>query len=69
MTANDGTVGFHVGDPDTWYGQCVGGTTEVESISLATLLRGEDRIDLIDMDVQGSELEIVEAATESLAQK
>ena len=69
VTGHDGTVGFHVGNPATWYGQCVGGDTDVSSISLETLLQGEDAIDLIDMDVQGAELEIVAAAGDSLAQR
>ncbi|MGH9142942.1 MAG: FkbM family methyltransferase [Vicinamibacterales bacterium] len=69
VAGQDGTVGFHVGDPATWYGQCIGGTTQVPSISLATLLRDEPLVDLIDMDVQGTELEIVTAVPDLLAEK
>lgn len=69
VTGNDGTVGFQVGDPASSYGQSIGGATQVKSISLSTVLRTQELIDLIDMDVQGAELEILEAATGPLAQK
>jgi FkbM family methyltransferase len=69
VTDHDGTVGFEVGDPESSYGQAIGGTTEIQSVSLATLLLPPDLVDLIDMDVQGAELEILAAATAPLAQK
>jgi FkbM family methyltransferase len=69
VTGHDGTVSFHVGDPATWYGQCVGGAAQVRSVSLATLLADVDLVDLVDMDVQGSELEIVAASEALLAAK
>lgn len=69
VTAKDGRIGFCVGDPAGSYGQAIGGTTEVEAVSLSTLLRPLDRVDLIDMDVQGAELDILSAATEPLSEK
>jgi FkbM family methyltransferase len=68
VTDKDGKIGFRTGDPDG-YGQAIGGTTEVEAVSLSTLLRPLDRVDLIDMDVQGAELEILSAAIQPLSQK
>jgi FkbM family methyltransferase len=69
VTGKDGKIGFCVGDPAGNYGQAIGGTTEVEAVSLGTLLHPLDRVDLIDMDVQGAELEILSVATEPLSQK
>jgi FkbM family methyltransferase len=69
VTEKDGRIGFCAGDPDGFYGQAIGGTAEVEAVSLSTLLRNLDGIDLIDMDVQGAELEILSAATQPLSQK
>jgi FkbM family methyltransferase len=69
VTDKDGIVRFHVGDPSTSYGQSIGGTTEVEAVSLNTLLRPLGLVDLIDMDVQGAELDILAASTEPLCQK
>lgn len=65
----DGRIGFSADDPAGTYGQAIGGTTEVEAVSLSTLLRSVDGVDLIDMDVQGAELEILSVATEPLSQK
>jgi FkbM family methyltransferase len=69
VTDKDGRVGFCAGNPAGDYGQAIGGNTEVEAVSLTTLLRPLDSVDLIDMDVQGAELEILSAATEPLSQK
>jgi FkbM family methyltransferase len=69
VTGKDGKIGFQVGDPVSNYGQSIGGDTEVNAISLPTLLQSLELVDLIDMDVQGTELEIVEAATEVLNAK
>jgi FkbM family methyltransferase len=69
VTDKDGRIGFCAGDPAGTYGEAIGGTTEVEAVSLNILLRPLDRVDLIDMDVQGAELEILSAATEPLSQK
>jgi FkbM family methyltransferase len=69
VTGHDGTVGFQIGDPVDSYGQSIGGATLVKSVSLATLLLGHPLVDLIDMDVQGAELDILKAATGPLAEK
>jgi FkbM family methyltransferase len=74
VTGRDGKVGFYTGDtayggPDNWYGQFVGGPTEVKSVSLDTILRPLDTVDLLDMDVQGLEFEVLEAATGELQLK
>jgi FkbM family methyltransferase len=69
VTGRDGKVGFHIGDPSNSYGQSIGGSTQIEAISLPTLLLPLDFVDLIDMDVQGAELDILAAATETLKQK
>ncbi len=63
----DGAIGFHVGEtphggPANWYGQKIGGPTEVRAVSLNTLLSPLDKVDLIDLDVEGAELQILEAA-------
>jgi FkbM family methyltransferase len=69
VTDKDGRIGFGAGDPAGSYGQEIGGTTEVEAVSLSTMLRPLDRVDLIDMDVQGAELQILSAATAPLCEK
>jgi len=63
VTAKDGTVGFHVGDPNS-YGQMLGGPVEIAAVSLPTLLAPLELVDLIDMDVQCAELEILQASRE-----
>jgi FkbM family methyltransferase len=68
VTSKDGKVPYHVGDPVFW-GQSIGGTTEIAAVSLPTLLLPLDLVDLIDMDVQGAELEILAASIEPLTQK
>jgi len=69
VTAKDGTVGFQVGDATASYGQSIGGPVEISAVSLATLIEPLERVDLIDMDVQGAELEILQASRECLQRK
>jgi FkbM family methyltransferase len=70
VTAADGKVGFQLADPARSYGESIGNGTEVEAISLTTLLGGPfDHVDLVDIDVQGAELDVLENATESLIEK
>lgn len=74
VTDKDGKVGFHTGKtpwggPTDCYGQCLGGPTEVDAISLRTLLMPLEKVDLIDLDVQGAELEVLKAAADELNQK
>ena len=42
---------------------------EVEAVTLTNLLRNLDRVDLIDMDVQGEELKIVQSSIDELDRK
>jgi FkbM family methyltransferase len=42
---------------------------EVQAVTLGNLLRNLDRVDLIDMDVQGEELKIVRSAIDELDRK
>jgi FkbM family methyltransferase len=69
VTGKDGTVGFHVGDPANSYGQSIGGPVKVPAVSLPTLLEPFELVDFVDMDVQGAELEILEAAVDPLRRK
>jgi len=75
VTAEDGTVGFFTGQHETWggpgewYGQSVGGQTMVRSISLKAILAPLQKVDLLDMDIQGAEYEVVQAAAEEVDQK
>jgi FkbM family methyltransferase len=68
-TSKDGKVCFDAGDPAGSYGRAIGGTTEIDAISLPTLLLPLDRVDLIDIDVQGAELDVLASAAGSLDQK
>lgn len=70
----DGTVGFYAGEtkfggPANWYGQRIGGSHFVDAVTLTALLQPLGSVDLIDVDVQGSEVEILEAAADELDRK
>ena len=70
----DGSVGFEVGDtpcgnPATYYGHRIGGGQMVDAVSLASLLEPFDAVDLIDLDVQGAEFDVLDAAAGSMDQK
>jgi FkbM family methyltransferase len=70
----DGKVGFHItsheeGGPSQWYGQYIGGPHLVDAISLSTLLQSLQTVDLIDLDLQGVESEVLNAAAEQVDQK
>jgi FkbM family methyltransferase len=69
VVGKDGRVGFQVGDAASSYGQTIGGTTEVEAVSLTTLLGPLDSVDLVDVDVQGAEFEVLGAAANLLNAK
>jgi FkbM family methyltransferase len=75
VAANDGSVGFSIGEdptwggPNQWYGQSIGGKTQVQAVSLKTLLAPLERVDLVDMDIQGAEYEVIEAATDEINRK
>jgi FkbM family methyltransferase len=70
----DGKIGFQVGT-NLWegtfdlYSQAIGGPQLVEAVSLRTLLAPLVSVDLIDLDVQGAELEVLEGAADELDQK
>lgn len=69
VTDRDGMVGFAAGNPDTSYGQRVGGQTPVKSVSLRTIMKAYDRIDLIDMDIQGEEYLVLSRAVQDVHKK
>jgi len=50
-------------DSSPWYAK------KVRAVSLNTLLRPLDKVDLIDLDVQGAELTVLKPAAEQLDQK
>jgi FkbM family methyltransferase len=73
-TEFDGKVGFHLehnqlDGPAEWYGQHIGGPHSVDAVSLTTLLKPLDTVDLIDIDIQGAELQVLSAAAEDLDRK
>ncbi len=82
VDACDGTSNFVVGCSREWYGQSlVEGpdarpedypdcrTVRVPAVSLKTLVAGEERVDLIDLEVQDAEGLVLEAAAKELAEK
>jgi FkbM family methyltransferase len=84
VSGKDGEVDFYTGHPQTWYGQRIvddrpiefarHGLTDavlirVPSLSLRTLLREVERVDLIDMDIQGAELDVVTSGIDVLNDK
>ena len=75
---------FHMGDANHWYGQCIAngvtvplveedplkrGIEVVKTVSLNSLLSEFQCINLIDMDIQGSELDVLSASIELLNKK
>ena len=83
VSKDDGQVPFATGHARDWYGQCIVdrpqdfasyGLDEVKvvtapAISLRTLLRDVERVDLIDMDIQGAEFYVIAAAIDILNAK
>jgi len=70
----DGMIGFHItenpyGGPADWYGQAIGGSSQVRAVSLNTLLKPLKFVDLIDLDVQGAELKVLQASADELQRK
>jgi FkbM family methyltransferase len=73
VSRETGREHFFFGNPLDWYGQALvrpenegadAPVTEVRTVTLSSLLRPLKRVDLIDLDVQGVELEVLaEAAT------
>ena len=48
--------------PEEWGGGGIAETAETDVFSLATILQDEGEVDLVDMDIQGAELEVLSAA-------
>lgn len=75
----NGVVSFTTGKPDEWYGQHIMEDTGKESadmevrkiraISLKTILSDLDSVDIMDMDVQGSEYEVLASAVDEINEK
>ena len=66
---------FFFGDPANWYGQTLvrpensgwqGPSIQVETVCLSKLLRVRGHVDLIDLDIQGLELEVLREARPAL---
>jgi FkbM family methyltransferase len=82
VMARDGSTGFQIGAATDWYGQQalnidndLGGCLpdypdvslrRVPAVSLSTVLDGIPFVDLIDMDIQGSEADVVLASIDLL---
>jgi FkbM family methyltransferase len=67
---------FTVGRPDAWYGQAIVPspqisfqTQRVETVTLDFILARCDRVDFVDLDIQGLELDVLAAATKNLHRK
>jgi len=77
VSDQDGHVIFEIGRADEHYGQQIitdvtspsFSVKEVPAVSLNSLLDPLDKVDLIDLDVQGAELRILRAAAEELNRK
>jgi FkbM family methyltransferase len=70
----DGNTGFYLGEtqwggPTNFYGQSIGGPHLIDAVSLKTLLQPLPAVDLIDIDIQGAELEVLEAGAQELDEK
>ncbi|SEC68104.1 methyltransferase, FkbM family [Rhizobiales bacterium GAS188] len=81
-SGKDGHVFFTQGHAAEWYGQAIipsedsgfgdwpkATVVTVPSFSLATILGEADRVDYLDMDIQGAELDAVSAAIDVLSSK
>lgn len=67
---------FFFGNPREWYGQALvrpenegadAPITEVRTLTLSSLLPALDCVDLVDLDIQGAELEVLTEAAPALA--
>jgi FkbM family methyltransferase len=74
VTSSDGKIGFHAGT-NLWggnvdyYSQSIGGPHVVDAVSLRALLAPFATVDLIDLDIQGAELDVLESAAQEIDQK
>jgi len=79
VSAREGEADFYVGNPAKWYGQALRRSQQplseeekkdgvafqhVKTVTLSKLLGRYDQVDLIDMDIQGSELEVLSESQE-----
>lgn len=72
----EGEVSFTVGRPSDWYGQAIVPPgmrgyelAPVRAITLSSLLADVPVVDLVDLDVQGAELGVLESAIADLDEK
>jgi FkbM family methyltransferase len=75
VSGREGEDEFYVGNPAGWYGQALvrpenagadAPTVRVRTIRLSDLLRQLGSVDLVDMDIQGAELEVLAEARSEL---
>ncbi len=75
VSARTGRERFFIGNPRDWYGQTLvrpenetadAPIAKVRTVTLSRLLRRLDRVDLIDIDIQGAELEVLTEAAPAL---
>ncbi|MGD9968685.1 MAG: FkbM family methyltransferase [Hyphomonadaceae bacterium] len=72
VAGQEGEVFFAVGDPAKWWGQAIvpqyygAEHIPVRAVTLSSLLERQGVIDIIDMDIQGAELDVVTEAIETL---
>jgi len=85
VTSNEGYCEFYSGDQTSWYGQRIRFKNDpplskdylergvhfvqVKNINLHSIIKDEKIIDLIHMDVQGSELEIIQSVKNEISSK
>ncbi|MFZ1992599.1 MAG: FkbM family methyltransferase, partial [Solirubrobacteraceae bacterium] len=75
VSREPGRESFFFGDARGWYGQALvrpenegapAPITQVRTITLSSLLAPLDRVDLIDLDIQGAEVEVLAEAAPAL---
>jgi FkbM family methyltransferase len=70
VAEQDGEIYFYVGKPDEWYGQAIAehataaseSIQKVRAVSLSSILSSHNSVDLLDLDVQGAEATVLNAA-------
>lgn len=83
VAESDGESRFYAGNPASWYGQRIVLVSDpplsqedsnhgvhfvsVKCITLSSLLKDEGLIDLIDMDIQGLELEVIQSTKKEIS--
>lgn len=75
VSAESGHDNFFFGNPREWYGQALvrpenhtarSPVTQVRTVTLSSLLEPLSRVDLMDIDIQGAELEVLTEAASTL---